>query len=161
MTFKEQLESRKLEAREIYEKEAIKEKITKPSLIDEVLSFDFSKLDTLSPDKLHNYAGALAQQIIWLNSFVNGVNIGVVTTEEFLNQILGQETLKVEGKSEKEKVNRVMANIPELLEIKNDLINQQSKLAFYSNKIDTYNGLLNIIKKVLDSHRSPYQHFAN
>src|SRR3990167_8724217 len=111
MTFKEQLESRKLEAREIYEKEAIKEKITKPSLIDEVLSFDFSKLDTLSPDKLHNYAGALAQQIIWLNSFVNGVNIGVVTTEEFLNQILGQETLKVEGKSEKEKVNRVMANI--------------------------------------------------
>ncbi len=154
MGYLEDLERGKERIREIVVKEKSVlslDKIDRPSRVEEVLKFDFSKIDTLTPRELEQFMGMLSQQLVYANKYINQLAISVSHTKKFFNNAIDIESLKEDGKTGREREVKAKIRVAELREIEDKLLAEETRLAVYDNTIEQLTQHLQTLKKVYDA----------
>lgn len=154
MGYLEDLERGKDRIREIVAKEKSVlslDKVDRPSRVEEVLKFDFSKIDTLTPRELEQFMGMLSQQLVYATKYVNQLRIGVTHTKKFFNNVLDIESLKEDGKTGREREVKAKIRVVELRDIEDKLLEEETRLAVYDNTIEQLTQHLQTLKKVYDA----------
>lgn len=156
MNYTEQLESDRKKIREaLMAEEAIVplKGIKMPGLIEEISSFDYSNLDTLSPAKLESYMGALSQYLIFLQKHVNQLKIGYDSATRTYQEAIQEESLKKDGKTMKEKEARASV-MEEIRQAALEVQISKARLDKYEKVPDHFKELLQSIKKVYSARIS-------
>lgn len=136
------------------EKEIVSlDKVLKPSLVDEVLGYDFSFLDTLSEQKISSYLGALSQYLIFLNKHINQVTVAKICAEEQFKSLLNVTVLTIDSKKfttlEERKTEALKDEA--LIELKKYSDDYNARIAVHKNMPESINNLIQTIKKVYDA----------
>lgn len=135
------------------------DKITKPSIVEDVLAFDFSHIDSLSNSDLEKYLGALSQYLIYINKYINEISIAAGAVQRRYDYVLNQKILAIKkgGQTVKEKTMEAESD-PDVLELSRMLEKFQARVAMYKNIPDAIEILVQTIKKVYDSRHKEGKH---
>lgn len=135
------------------------EKVVKPSIIEEVLGFDYSHIDSLSNPKMEQYLGALSQYYIYISKYINEITIAANTVQRRYDYALNQKILAVKksGQTVKEKTMEAEGD-GDIHELSNMLEKFQARVAMYKNIPDSIEMMVQTIKKVYDSRMKEGKH---
>ncbi len=136
----------------IIEREDARLKIIRPTLVDEAISFDYSDLDTLPKETLEKYMGALSQYLIFLNRYVNILDVKHKLLKGLFDSYLDRKALEYEGKSDKERERKAKLANPEFGEAERIVFERQALLKLNERETDQIAELIKTIKKVYDVH---------
>ncbi len=129
------------------------DKVLKPSLVDEVLSFDYSYLDSLPLPRLINYMGALSQYLIYINKHINQLTVARDCAENEFKTALSINILYIDKKQfatlEERKAESQKDEV--LIELKKITERYDARVAENKNIPESINNLIQTLKKVYDS----------
>ena len=133
-------------------KEVALEKIVKPSIIDTVLEFDYSRIDTLPLSVLEKYLGALSQYFIFINRYVNQLSIGANAARTRYEHHLNQKVLEIKrtGITVKEKIMEAEGD-QDIIELRNMVEKFEARVSVYKNIPDAIELMIQTVKKVYDA----------
>ncbi len=130
--------------------------VKRPDGAKEALSFQYENLDTLTPEKLEKYMGALSQYLIWITKYLNTLKSKRHLANSYYNKKLSEGFFKFSEdlkqiKSMTEKEMYVKHNDLELEDLFWHIEKTDAVLSQYADSPDTINNLIQSIKKTYDS----------
>lgn len=167
LTATSDLEKQTDELREIVKEEKDKtsiDKITKPSIIEKVLSFDYSNLDSLDKSDLEKHMGALSQYLIFIHTYINQINIAKTCAQDEYKRALNLSILAVEKTKYKTITEKEMEaeQDPEVKELKDHVRKLNARIAVHKNLPDSIEILIQTIKKAYDAKiRERFTNYEN
>lgn len=151
----DQLEKRIEKLKELAEtekNEVLITKVKKPSLLEHVLSYDYSHVDTLNNIEIEQFLGTLSQYLIFLNKYINQLSIAYITASEAYESAVNQEALKFKDlKTVSERQTQAIKDNIEIQKMKEIVFTYESRLAIHKNSTDTIKELIQTLKKVYDA----------
>ncbi len=138
------------------------DKVQKPSIVEDVLAFDFSNIDTLSNNNLEKYMGALSQYYIYISKYINEITIAANSVQRRYDFTINQKILSVKknGQTVKEKTMEAEGD-PAIIELGAMLERFQARVAMYKNIPDSIELMIQSIKKVYDSRQKEGKYDTN
>ncbi len=129
------------------------DKVNKPSLVDEVMGFDYSLLDSLGENILKKYLGALSQHLVFLSRHINHLSAERDCAEEEFKKYQSIAILSIDKNVYKTLEERKAESMKDqsLTELKNVLDSLNTKLTAHKNSPEVITNLIQTIKKALDS----------
>ncbi len=156
MTAVEELNSKIDALRKVLEEEkkiVSLDKVLKPSIIDEVLGFDYSFLDTMNFRQLEKYLGAMSQYLIFINKHINQVTVAKICAEDEFKRHLNIAVLSINSKefgTLEERKSEAMKD-ENLLELKKHVDALNARIAVHKNIPESVSNLIQTIKKTYDA----------
>lgn len=128
-------------------------KLPKPKLLQEIMTFDPTKIDTLNIRILNQYVLACGQGIVWFQIEYNIQKVKTVDATNAYEMALRKAIflLKTDITAVKEKEGAVFSTNPEVCELKKQMEIEEAKLIILEKFSDRMIDLANAIKKIHDS----------
>ena len=120
------------------------------SLIVELMQFDASTLSSLTQEDLSRYIFVLGQYLVLLQHNENMKNIEYKLSQKDYEYNLSKEKFvryNVVGKSEKERNNWIIINVPEIKKLYDAVLAKEAEKMLIDGMVRAVEGLLNALKK--------------